>query len=201
MDLFNKKKDDNSQKPYEILKAFRDEAQKKADEFSEKFPVGTFVKEWFGRDEWNCTFCYISSRATVDMDETPLTNYNIEQYNKYNKKTDDSCVYVNYIPINIYRLDDKYCDAFLSGQFSLCEMRNVVKSTFEEYREHMLKQFNKNIVHYKEQIKQDREFLRDYKRRINRIDGDLDKAISILNTKLEKEISRNKINKHNGTNF
>ena len=37
---------------YEILKAFRDEAQKKADEFSEKFPVGTFVKEWFERDEW-----------------------------------------------------------------------------------------------------------------------------------------------------
>ena len=191
MGLFNKKKDDNSQKPYEILKAFRDEAQKKADEFSEKFPVGTFVKEWFGRDEWNCTFCYISSRATVDLDETPLTNYNIEQYNKYNKKTDDSCVYVNYIPINIYRLDDECCDASLSNCFSLCEMRNVVKSTFEEYREYMLKEFNKNIVHYKEQINRDREFLRDYKRRINRIDSDLNKAITILNTKLEKEISRN----------
>ena len=191
MVLFNKKKDDNSQKPYEILKAFRDEAQKKADEFSEKFPVGTFVKEWFGRDEWNCTFCYISSRATVDLDETPLTNYNIEQYNKYNKKTDDSCIYVNYIPINMYCLDGEYCDASFSNWFSLCEMRNVVKSSFEEYREHMLKEFNKNIVHYKEQINRDREFLRDYKRRINRIDGDLDKAISILNTKLEKEISRN----------
>ena len=173
------------------MKAFRDEAQKKADEFSEKFPVGTFVKEWFGKNEWDCTFCYISSRATVDLDEDPLTEYNIEQYKKYYKKTDDSCVYVNYIPINIYLLDDKYCDASLSNRFSLCEARNVVKSSFEEYREHMLKQFNKNIVHYKEQIKQDREFLRDYKRRINRIDGDLDKAISILNTRLEKEISRN----------
>ena len=191
MGLFNKKKDDNSQKPYEILKAFRDEAQKKADEFSEKFPVGTFVKEWFGRDEWDCTFCYISSRATVYLDEEPLTEYNIEQYKKYYKKTDDSCVYVNYIPINIYRLDDECCDASLSNCFSLCEMRNVVKSTFEEYREYMLKEFNKNIVHYKEQINRDREFLRDYKRRINRIDSDLNKAITILNTKLEKEISRN----------
>ena len=152
---------------YAILKAFRDEAQKKADEFSEKFPVGTFVKEWFGRDEWDCTFCYISSRATVDMDEDPLTEYNIEQYKKYYKKTDDSCIYVNYIPINIYCLDDKYCDASLSNRFSLCEARNVVKSSFEEYREYMLKQFNKNIVHYKEQIKRDREFLRDYKMCIN----------------------------------
>ena len=180
MGLFNKKKDDNSQKPYEILKAFRDEAQKKADEFSEKFPVGTFVKEWFGRDEWNCTFCYISSRATVDLDEDPLTEYNIEQYKKYYKKTDDSCVYVNYIPINIYRLNDECCESSLFNRFSLCEARNVVKSTFEEYREHMLKQFNENIVHYKEQIKRDREFLRDYKRRINRIDSDLNKAIKIL---------------------
>jgi hypothetical protein len=191
MGLFNKKKDDNSPKPYEILKAFRDEAQKKADEFSEKFPVGTFVKEWFGRDEWNCTFCYISSRATVDLDETPLTEYNIEQYKKYNKKTDDSCIYVNYIPINIYRLDDECCDASLSNHFSLCEMRNVVKSSFDEYREHMLKQFNDNITHHKEQMRRDREFIRDYKRRINRIDGDLNKAITILDKKLEAETKRN----------
>ena len=191
MNLFNKKKDDNSQKPYEILKAFLDEAQKKADEFSEKFPVGTFVKEWFGRDEWNCTFCYISSRATVDLDEDPLTEYNIEQYNKYNKKTDDSCVYVNYIPINIYRLDGECCESSLFKRFSLCEARNVVKSTFEEYREHMLKQFNENIVHYKEQLKRDRELLRDYKRRVNRIDSDLNKAIRILDKKLEVETKRN----------
>ena len=197
MGLFNKKKDDNSQKPYEILKAFRDEAQKKADEFSEKFPVGTFVKEWFGKNEWDCTFCYISSRATVDLDEDPLTNYNIDQYNKYNKKTDDSCVYVNYIPINIYRLDDECCDASLSNWFSLCEMRNVVKSTFEEYREYMLKQFNKNIVHYKEQINRDREFLRDYKRRINRIDSDLNKAIKILDKKIELGTKRNNKNQRN----
>ena len=195
MNLFNKKKDGNSQKPYEILKAFRDEAQKKADEFSEKFPVGTFVKEWFGRDEWDCTFCYISSRATVDLDEDPLTEYNIEQYKKYYKKTDDSCVYVNYIPINIYRLDDECCESSLFNRFSLCEARNVVKSSFDDYREHMLKQFNKNIVHYKEQIKRDREFLRDYKRRINRIDSDLNKAIKILDKKLELN------NNHNGTNF
>jgi hypothetical protein len=99
---------------------------------------------------------------------------------------------VNYIPINIYRLDDAYCDVSLSNRFSLCEVRNVVKSSFEEYREHMLKQFNDNIVHHKEQMKRDRDFIRDYRRRINRIDSDLDKAISILNTKLEKEISRNK---------
>lgn len=197
MDLFNKKKDDNSQKPYEFLKAFRDEAQKTADEFSEKFPVGTFVKEWFGRDEWNCTFCYISSRATVDLDENPLTNYNIEQYNKYNKKTDDSCIYVNYIPINIYFLDDKYCESSLFNRFSLCEARNVVKSSFDEYREYMIKQFNENIVHYKEQIKRDRGFLRDYKRRINRIDSDLHKAITILDKKLEGEIKRNNTNKRN----
>ena len=180
---------------YAILKAFRDEAQKKADEFSEKFPVGTFVKEWFGRNEWDCTFCYISSRATVDLDEDPLTEYNIEQYKKYYKKTDDSCVYVNYIPINIYRLDDDCCESSLFNRFSLCEARNVVKSTFEEYREYMLRQFNENIVHYKEQIKRDREFLRDYKRRINRIDSDLNKAITILDKKLELN------NKHNGTDF
>ena len=185
MSLFNKNKDDNSQKPYEILKAFRDEAQKKADEFSEKFPVGTFVKEWFGKNEWDCTFCYISSRATVDLDETPLTNYNIEQYKKYNKKRDDSCIYVYYIPINIYRLDDEWCESSLFNHFSLCEARNVVKSTFEEYREYMLRQFNENIIHYKEQIKRDRELLRDYKKRINRIDSDFNKAIIILDKKLE----------------
>jgi hypothetical protein len=87
MGLF-KKKDDNSPKSYDLLKAFRDEAQKKADEFSETFPVGTFVKEWFGRDEWNCTFCYISSHPYVDLDETPLTEYNIEQYkNTIRKQT------------------------------------------------------------------------------------------------------------------
>jgi hypothetical protein len=199
MGLF-KKKDDNSPNAYDILKAFKDEAQKKADAFSEKFPVGTFVKEWFGRDEWNCTFCYISSRATVDLDGNPLTEYNIEQYKKYNKKTDDSCVYVNYIPINIYRLDDECCDVSLSNRFSLCEMRNVVKSSFEEYREHMLKRFNENIVHHKEQIKRDRDFIRDYRRRINRIDSDLDKAISILDKKLEVETKR-KINKSDGTNI
>ena len=197
MSLFNKKKDDNSQKPYEILKAFRDEAQKKADEFSEKFPVGTFVKEWFGRDEWNCTFCYISSRATVDLDEDPLTEYNIEQYKKYNKKRDDSCVYVNYIPINIYQLDDECCESSLFNSFSLCEACNVVKSTFEEYREHMLKQFNENIVHYKEQLKRDRELLRNYKRRINRIDSDLNKAIIILDKKLELGTKRNNENQRN----
>ena len=99
---------------------------------------------------------------------------------------------MNYIPINIYLLDDKYCDASLSNRFSLCEARNVVKSTFEEYREHMLKQFNENIVHYKEQIKRDREFLRDYKRRINRIDSDLNKAIIILDKKLELGTKRNR---------
>ena len=197
MVLFNKKKDDNSQKLYEILKAFRDEAQKKADEFSEKFPVGTFVKEWFGRDERNCIFCYISSWAIVDMDEDPLTEYNIEQYKKYNKKRDDSCVYVNYIPINIYQLDDECCESSLFNSFSLCEACNVVKSTFEEYREHMLKQFNENIVHYKEQLKRDRELLRDYKRRINRIDSDLNKAIRILDKKLEVKTKRNNKNQRN----
>ena len=50
MGLFNKKKKVEP-KPYDILKAFQDEAQKVADDFSEKFPVGTFVKEWFGNDE------------------------------------------------------------------------------------------------------------------------------------------------------
>ena len=63
------------------------------------------------------------------------------------------------------------------------------------------KVFTSNYMSELDLLKLYREFLRDYKRRINRIDGDLDKAISILNTKLEKEISRNKINKHNGTNF
>jgi hypothetical protein len=70
-------------------------------------------------------------------------------------------------------------------------MRNVVKSSFDEYREHMLKQFNDNITHHKEQMRRDREFIRDYKRRINRIDGDLNKAITILDKKLEAETKRN----------
>jgi hypothetical protein len=51
--------------------------------------------------------------------------------------------------------------------------------------------FNENIVHHKEQIKRDREFIRDNKRRIRRIDSDLDKAIAILNANLEAEIKRN----------
>ena len=190
MGLFNKKKDE-SPKPYDILKAFQDEAQKVADDFSEKFPVGTFVKEWLGNDEWNCSFCYISSDPYVDLDETTITNYNIEQYKKCKNNKNESCIYVNYIPINIYRLDNT-CGNPLSNRFTLCESRHVVKSTFGEYREYMLNKFNENVIHHKEQIKRDREFIRDYKRRIKRIDSDLEKAIAILNANLEAEIKRNK---------
>jgi hypothetical protein len=56
----------------------------------------------------------------------------------------------------------------------------------------MLNKFNENVIHHKEQIKRDREFIRDYKRRIKRIDSDLEKAIAILNANLEAEIKRNK---------
>jgi len=189
MSLFNKKKEVEP-KPYDILKAFQDEAQKIADDFSEKFPVGTFVKEWFGNDEWNCSFCYISSDPYVDLDETTITNYNIEQYKKCKNNKNESCIYVNYIPINIYCLDNT-CGNPLSNRFTLCESRHVVKSSFEEYRDYMLNKFNENIVHHKEQIKRDREFIRDNKRRIRHIDSDLEKAIAILNASLEAEIKRN----------
>lgn len=190
--FFNNKSKDDSPKPYDILKEFQDEMHKIADDFAEKFPAGTFVKEWYGNDDWNPTFCYISSKPYVDLDETPVTNYNIEQYKKCKGNKDESCISVHYVPISIYNLDNT-CSLWWSNSFSLCENRHFEKSSFDEYREYMLNKFKDNVEHFKEQLKRDRELIRDNKRRINRIDKDMGKAIEILNKNYE--IAIKKLNK------
>ena len=134
--------------------------------------------------------CDISTNLALamvqDIDFEKVNKDNVEETKEKLEKAKDV------LKKDGFATEDNTCSNPLSNRFTLCESRHVVKSTFREYREYMLNMFNENIVHHKEQIKRDREFIRDNKRRIKRIDSDLDKAIAILNANLEAEIKRNK---------
>lgn len=192
MKIFKSKESSVEKSAYDVMKTFYDDMHRLADEFNKKFPVGTFVKTWYqGQESYNTTFCYVAEKATVDLEETILTNYNIERYREYNNSKDNTPVGWRGVAINIWRINIEGPSYYDSQSFSIIERRTVEHSSIDEYRQYMSNRYQSDIQQYREEMLRIKQLIRERRQELRDIDRNIKKAEAIMNENYKKVIERN----------
>lgn len=175
---------------YDVMKVFKDAMNEIAAKFAEEFPVGTFVKTWYKGQEYDTTFCYVSSEPVILLDDAMFSSANIDSFKEYQKDPNDaSPVFWYYVPIDI-KCNPESTWYRRSHSFGICQNRFVEKSSIEEYKQYMLDKYKKNIEENKKEIRQRKEWIKNYKKSVREIDKDVSRAVQYLEDNFKKETEK-----------
>ncbi len=180
------KKNNFRLKPYESaqLALFIENIRNIATNFANTYPPGTFIKTWLKsqKDILN-DFGYICTAPRVDLDDDPMSDDNIYEYEsfKIHKNKYESCVSVCFVPISIIR------DDYLPKRIKLCSERVIEKTSIDEFKKYMTDYITEQIRRNKEDIKTHKEFIKDWKVKLNGIN----KTIYSKEEKINKMLKEN----------
>ena len=169
-----------------------DVCKKYINNFNSEFPVGTMFKTWYKGQEYDTTFGYVSSPAFFESIDVNIRLMSDEFFQGFINE-DASPVFFYYTPIDIRetRKDEK---ERMIGEESFCihDNRTFVKTTFEEYKQYLLENYNKSIEEDKEEIKRKKELIKIYKKYIRTIDSDLLKTEEFALNNFKKDLKKRK---------